>query len=217
MTPIGTHAGSGRGWQSGAVKRLAPLALALTAFTGQACTGGLDTGPRGPTGTGGRDIDRPITCDSPVGSSAPMRRLTIEQWQGSVRALLGDAAVGDSVVPAALYRRGFRTFAEANEVSADAAYDIAEASFAIAERASADLPGLMGCTPGPGADDACASEWIARFTREAFRRAPSAEELSTLRGVYSSLVSEGYSPREATSARTWLSQLQGRAVSSICR
>jgi Protein of unknown function (DUF1592)/Protein of unknown function (DUF1588)/Protein of unknown function (DUF1585)/Protein of unknown function (DUF1595)/Protein of unknown function (DUF1587) len=109
--------------------------------------------------------EKPPICGDglPRPGSAPLRRLTPEQWANSVEQLLGhrpDPALFPSTTSGS-----FRSFASANPVSAAGVEQIMLAAEAAA--ASLELPGDIGCT---AEDRACARAWALDFAQAAFRR-----------------------------------------------
>jgi hypothetical protein len=180
----------------------AVLVGAVFSLAAMACTGSVD-GPAGPAGNnptmpgapgggspGGGTVtpappgQNPIAPASVSAAVAPMRRLTREQYRNTVRDLLG---VPDAVAPSALpgddaIQDRFRS----NVVSPVQPIDVgkyADAAEAIATRAVANLPALLGCDPQAAT---CARSFIESFGKRAYRRPLSAAEIELMQAVFAS-------------------------------
>lgn len=137
-------------------------------------------------------VDELGLCSEPAPGGVPLRRLTRNQFENAVRALFGDAALGEHGFPETALREGFRSYADINTVTADGATEIAGAAAAIAGRVTRNLTGLTGCTPGGVGDDPCVTGYLQRIARRAYRRPATPAEVETLRGVYRALRGMGY-------------------------
>lgn len=116
----------------------------------------------------------------------PLRRLTATEYRNTVRDLFGP----DIVVPSALEEDqrpdehglvavGVSTFSVSSagvQKYEDAAYSLAEQALVQAE----DPAAFVGCTPGGTVDGACASRFLERFGRRAWRRPLSPAERDRL-------------------------------------
>ena len=131
-----------------------------------------------------RDPSDPTTaaCALPSeGGRAPLHRLTHDEYDRSIAVLLGDTSAPAS--------RTLPEEADANDDSRLFGAGLAEAYFnlaeSVAERAVADLPGLLDCDPSdlPGRD-ACVASFIDSFGRRAYRRPLESEEREALIGIY---------------------------------
>ena len=115
--------------------------------------------------------EKPPICGDgqPRPGTAPLRRLTPDQWANSVAQLLGhrpDPALFPSTTAGS-----YRSFASANPVSAAGVEQIMLAAEAAA--AMLHLPEDTGC---PAEDRACARAWALDFAAAAFRRPLSSAE-----------------------------------------
>lgn len=134
---------------------------------------------RAPGGCGFPGDPPPVCADGEVRpGSAPLRRLTPDQYVESVRAVFGvevEAALFPATTqpPAA---GGFRTFASLNTVSEAGVEQIMVAAEAVS--AGLALPGATGCA---AEDRACARAWLLDRAAAAFRRPllPGEEGLAT--------------------------------------
>jgi hypothetical protein len=127
--------------------------------------------------------DDGVPAEPGIAGDASLRRLTVAQYENSVRDLLGDdvtfsAELGDvaPIFDDGEYKSvaaGRDGFSEA-DVGAWFSGTLAtvEPVFADPDRRAA----LVGCTPVT-VDDACAREYLARFGRRAFRRALADDEI----------------------------------------
>lgn len=148
--------------------------------------------PSGEPGTGPIEL-----CKQPSPGLMPLRRLTKLQFRNTVKDLFGTETPGALEFPDTALRDGFRTYADFNTVTADGAGAIATAATAVAKQAAANLNALLGCMPGPGGDDACVAGYVDRLAKSAYRRPPHADEVQTLRRIYSDLRTAGWSPQES--------------------
>jgi hypothetical protein len=180
------HVHSGR--RAGAAAALIALALGCTGAVGE--PGGGGPGPSGPPGASGAVTppappgQQPVAPATVSAAVAPMRRLTRTQYLNTVRDLLGVAdAVSASALPGddAINDR----FAS-NTISPLQAIDVgkyADAAVAVATRAAANLGALVPC-PADSGDAACATTFIERFGKRAYRRPLTAAEVALLQTVY---------------------------------
>ncbi len=159
---------------------------------------GSGAGSGGGPGAGGAFGDGPIElCKEPAPGLMPLRRLTRLQFRNTVKDLFGKDMPGALEFPDTALRAGFRTYADINTVTADGAGSIATAAGSVAKQAASNLNALLGCMPGTAQDDACALGYVARLAAEAYRRPPEAEEVQTLKRVYSVLRTAGWSAQES--------------------
>lgn len=150
---------------------------------------------------------QPIPSGAPGASEPPpfepapamLRRLTRTQFRNAVRDVFGvevdigeldaDSWNGDFAVVGAAHvvtsERGVEQYHAAIERAVDDA-------FLDEGRRSA----LIGCTPEPGPDDACTSDFIERVGRRAWRRPLSTEESTALVTVAEEASAEFASPSE---------------------
>lgn len=134
-----------------------------------------DSGPSEPLAVRVHDgVKVPVDgCGS--GSSAPqLRRLTREEYDHTVRDLLGDTTSPANVFVPDEERGGYRV-----------GLNMSPALFAqyvsAAERLAADATPLAGCDP---VDRECAAAFIASFGRRAYRRPLAESEVESLLGVF---------------------------------
>ncbi|MDX2019409.1 MAG: DUF1592 domain-containing protein [Deltaproteobacteria bacterium] len=204
-----TFAFTGTQLQVFAMMRASLTWIAVTSLT-VACTGTVTGGESG--AAGGSD-DSPTDKDAPTslpqpGESAPLckaplpglvatRRLTHTQFQNAIKQLFGAAAPTTNNFPKASIREGYRSFVDANSVTADGAEQIAAAATAIASKVTTDVVALAGCTPGATSDDACALRYIETLAQKAYRRPAEPAELATLKNTYAKLIGAAFTPAEA--------------------
>ena len=138
--------------------------------TGQDSAG---TEGEGETETGGVEEPRGCGDDMFQLGSAPLRRLTREQYNNTVRDLLGDDSRPADAFPADDITIGF---AVPGAVSPLAAQHYMDAAESLAAGAADMLP----CEPS----DACAHEFIEDFATRAFRREVGPAELDRLEALF---------------------------------
>jgi hypothetical protein len=130
------------------------------------------------SGAGGSGAGASAGMFTPV--PAAMRKLSVIQYQNSVRALLGDDVQLTVVLEPDTQLNGFVEIAGARatvsptalEKYEDASYELAAQALVASRRAA-----FVGCTPSGVTDDGCAGEFIERFGRRAWRRPLGDDEI----------------------------------------
>ncbi len=178
------------------------LLVSATALGGLACTGSIGDGAGlgakpGPVNGPGRPNPGvndpppgpPVTADDGAGPM-PLRRMTINEFNNTVRDLLGQD------VPQITDESGFSGDIEAFDHgflrgaavgSANDARLFSQLSDSIATTAMGKMATLMpqGCaTPAAGAEEGCAKKFIDEFGLRAFRRPPTSDETADLFALY---------------------------------
>jgi hypothetical protein len=164
------------------------FAIALLAAAG--CTGRIGataegdfaptTPPPGPiTGPGSPP---PGTKGDPTAAGLmPLRRLTIREYDNTVRDLLGDmSAPGKQFADDRDETFGFR---RAQPIAVQDAKLIRGAAESLAAAAARNLSALLPCDPATG-EAACASKFVTEFGLRAFRRPLGKEEVAHLVALY---------------------------------
>jgi hypothetical protein len=189
-----TATAKGKAWSAGLAgcllrvgPGLAMLAAACSAGTGAPSVQGKEPGgPPGvrppPGGTGVGDPAGPCTSDEP--SFSPLRRLTRQEYNNTVRDLLGDTSAPADRFPADEVSGGFGNNAAVLSVSPLLAEKYQEAAEALAARAVSDLGPLVGCEPARTGEQACARQFVERFGARAYRRPLTQAERDRLLAVY---------------------------------
>jgi hypothetical protein len=115
-----------------------------------------------------------------------LRRLTHNQYNSTVRALLRDSIKAAKNFPPEDYVNGFRNQYESLSISPI----LAEAYSRSAERLAAnafrrgDSRGLIPCDPQGAQDAACRKKFIEQFGRRAFRRPLDAKEIADYEALF---------------------------------
>jgi hypothetical protein len=115
-----------------------------------------------------------------------LRRLTHNQYNNTVRALLRDSTKPAKNFPPEDYVNGFRNQYESLSISPI----LAEAYSRSAERLASnafrrgDSRGLIPCEPKGIDDPACRKKFIEQFGRRAFRRPLDAKEIADYEGLF---------------------------------
>jgi len=175
--------------------RMVLVSLALL----PACTGpgGLSAGATTPDG-GATSPDTgppasaelaPLPDRGTVPGPVPLRRLTILEYNNTVRDLVGARVAPvftrDQLGPDQNFWSSFSRGATVS--SADDARRLMLSAEEIAASVLQDLPALLPCAAAPATpadEDACADELIARIGLRAFRRPLDAHEVDKLRALY---------------------------------
>lgn len=157
---------------------------------GGADTEGPDSGP-GSGGEGGSDDDSggaddsggqaSVCGDAPSPGSAPIRRLTPFELDNTLLDLLGDDTHPAANLPEE-GGSGFDNNAEVGAVSRLVAQKYMQMAEDVAERATADLPGLLGCASAE--DDGCLRSFVESFGRRAWRRPLESGEVDDMVALY---------------------------------
>lgn len=145
-------------------------------------------------GSGGMSTSTPMGDDVDCGKTrvgvAPLRRLTREQYDNSIRDLLGidgqpSTALSSDEKLAAFFSNSVSPVTRLSiEQYSDAAEDVARA--AVAQR----LDALTGCAGNQTA--ACAEQFMQSFGRRAFRRPLESVELARYRGLFDTYQARGF-------------------------
>ncbi len=167
-----------------ALGALAVLAACEGAITG-AMPGLPPVTPVDPTGT---PAPKPIVtaCEAmPVPGSAPLRRLSHEEYENALTDLFGDAALARQATKdfaqdtASL---GFRNSARFLDVKLVQAQEYLKAAELVAGAQVANLAALVPCATTGG--EACAQTLIDGLLRRLYRRALTADEQATYLRLY---------------------------------
>jgi Protein of unknown function (DUF1592)/Protein of unknown function (DUF1588)/Protein of unknown function (DUF1595)/Protein of unknown function (DUF1587)/Protein of unknown function (DUF1585) len=172
-------------WETGATACAAAALVTLIAgcsgVIGTAANGSEPAGPGGESGglLGGGGGPPPSTFHP---APATLRRLTVAQYQNSVRDLLGGAITTPTDLEPDSQISGFASIAAARvAVSAHATEQFETAALALSHQALADTAtrgSLVKCAPSGPTDGACASQFVTSFGLRAWRRPLTADEVS---------------------------------------
>lgn len=147
------------------------------------------TTPMGNGGTGGTSVTQPLPGID-VAGPAPLRRLTIAEYNNTVRDLLGTdmPVIGPSDGFAADLQAWDKGFLRGATVgSSNDARLYLDFSDKISTAAMSHLATLLpqGCgTPAAAAEDGCAKKFIEQFGLRAYRRPLSTDEQGELLALY---------------------------------
>jgi hypothetical protein len=135
--------------------------------------------------SGGDKPSTPPAAQSGELDPAPggLRKLTVEQYENSVRDLLGSYVQlpPDIELEADVAQNGFYAVAASNATISPAATEkLEQAAYALAAQAlsSAHRAALVPCSPAAASDSKCAEMFLKDFGRRAFRRPLEAAELT---------------------------------------
>ncbi len=169
-------------------------ALSLAACTGTiASDGSAGNAPNvGLPGASGSSAgpQGPGDCSVPQVAASPLRRLTRQEYNNTVRDLLGDTTRPADRFVAEAAQHGFTNGADSTLLSPSVVEDFENAAAALATAAVANLPALLGCDPAAMGEDACAQDFMARFGARAFRRPLEAGQASDYTALYQSIKPE---------------------------
>jgi hypothetical protein len=142
-------------------------------------TGGAATGTGGSAGA--------VTGSQSVAGPMPLRRLTSREYRNSVFALVNDQSLAEDDVPTETSDPTFEyyPFRRPGNVGIVEAETLQLAAETVAKNIAARVNGLLPCQPTGAADEAsCARRFIEAFARKAYRRPPTANEISRLEALY---------------------------------
>jgi hypothetical protein len=184
-----THASRAKATTTARTGRASALGIALLAA---GCSGSTPAGA--PAAGGPFPVAPPGDPASPPSSAgpcataepffSPLRRLTRQEYNRTVRDLLGDDSAPADRFPADEVSGGFGNNAAVLGVSPLLAEKYQEAAEALAARAVQDLGVLVACDPARTGEEACARQFVERFGARAYRRPLSAAERDRLLAVY---------------------------------
>jgi hypothetical protein len=150
---------------------------------------GLTPGGGGTTAT--LPGDTPLDCSQPRVERTPLHRITREQYDNSIRDLLGvsgrpSLGLGADEKLAAFFSN---SVSPVSRLSVEQYRDVAEevATQAVTER----LEALVGCSAAEQ-DAACALRFVEGFGRRAFRRPLAADEQARYRGLFEAAAPRGF-------------------------
>lgn len=178
------------------------VAAVVLAAAAAACTGSLGPadgadlghgagpggeGSAGSTGAAGGPGVGPQgdpACAAPHPGASPLRRLTRDEYNNTVRDLLGDTSDPASHFPGDSDQNGFANDAASSTVSQLGVEAMRDAAEALALSAVADVKKLTGCDAVAKGEDVCAQAFVVGFGKRAFRRPVTDEEKTRLLAVY---------------------------------
>jgi hypothetical protein len=142
--------------------------------------GGGVVGPGGTGGTGGTGGLPPPPPDPLAAGAMPLRRLTIREYNNTVRDLLGDS--GNRANTFTLDKDSEFLFKRANIVSSSDADNLKDAAEATAAAVASRVMMMAPCAGGN--EDSCATAFINDFGPRAYRRPLAADEVTRLTDLY---------------------------------
>lgn len=190
------------------VRSLVTSALMATAGWGcQNDTGGAESGSEGASGVASGATDAADTDTEPTGGSpesgdtggnpeascegiapgpSPIRRMTRNEYDNTVRDLLGDKTRPAQAFPAEEESLGFNNNADTLVVAPVLAEQYQDAAEKLAEAAVTNhLPALLGgCNPGSLGEVTCADRFITNFGPLVYRRPLTDEDTKPLMAVF---------------------------------
>ena len=147
---------------------------------------GAGPGSADPNTPGGGPTDDPTAVEPFAPAGATLRRLTVAQYQNSVRDLLGDHVQLTVELEADTAINGFVEIGAARTTLSPSAVEKFEsAAFELAQQAlTADRRvAFVGCEPRTVSDGACTRAFVTRFGRRALRRPLSDDEVARYAGL----------------------------------
>jgi hypothetical protein len=128
-----------------------------------------------------------LNCDPNKIAPGPsfVRRLNRFEYNNTIRDLLGDTSNPADDFPSEEKRLGFDNNATALQVSPALAEQYMISAEALSATAITKMSSLVPCDPaGAAGADACATTFIDAFGQKAYRRPLTADEKTTLKGVF---------------------------------
>jgi hypothetical protein len=169
-TPNGNSSGAGAGTSTGGT----------TGSQG----GTSPTGGSSGTATGGSPME---ACAIQAVPRAPLRRITRFEYNNTVRDLLRLTTRPADVLPGEALGTGFGNDADALTTSHQLADGYRTIAQQIAQGVTADasaVANVTGCDPLANGEDACRQQFLSTYLMRAFRRPPSAEEITAYEGAF---------------------------------
>jgi hypothetical protein len=160
---------------SARLRDLGALCGALCVVLGSACEANIDGSAAAGNAGGDGQVEEELRCDGPTVDAAPLRRLTREQYDNTVRDLLGiegqpSQRIAQDEKVAAFYSNAV---APVNRLTVEQYAGVAEE---LALAAVGKLGAIAPCDRATLGDRACASAFIDRFGTRAYRRPLTAAE-----------------------------------------
>jgi hypothetical protein len=154
---------------------------------------------------GGSDTQEPAPDETPTNSDSPseqvtpeecatagiqpgpspLRRLTREDYNHTVRDLLADTTAPASTFPEEEIALNFVNNADIQSVSSLLIEGYENAAVKLASAAAEDVPTLLGCDPVATGEDACMQAFIPSFGLKAYRAPLDTAEVDDLFAFYS--------------------------------
>lgn len=176
-----------------ALRRALPSVIAALWLSTSACTGSLGGGDDSP----GATVDRaPGTIEPGTGPASdpncerlhpgpsPLRRLTRDEYDNTVRDLLGDDSRRGQSFPPDGEAYGFTNNAKLSAASLILVEGYAAAAKAAAERAMENAATLVDCELEGTPAESCAHDFLGDFVKRAYRRPPTDAEMTRVLDVY---------------------------------
>jgi hypothetical protein len=126
-------------------------------------------------------------CDTQSVPRAPLRRITRFEYNNSVRDLLLVTSRPADVLPGEPLGTGFGNDADAVTTSHQLADGYRTIAQQIAQGVTADASAaanVAGCDPVVTGEEACRQQFLSSYLLRAFRRPPSAEEITAYGGAF---------------------------------
>ncbi len=159
------------------------LGVVGTAGALAACTGTIGGGGNNETGGGSENVDDVANALCVVDTD--IRRLTRDEYNNTVRDLLGDTSRPADVLPPEEEVAGFNNQAAALIVSELLIEQYMKVAEVVSARAVGDLAALMpDCDPATDGEQACATQFIERWGKQAFRRPLDEAEKARLKSLF---------------------------------
>jgi hypothetical protein len=146
-------------------------------------------GPAGTRTLGSGDAKPMAACTPDLVKPSSVRRLSHTEYNRTVQALFPELEIPRQEFAADLLISGFENNADAMSPSPILTEQYLDAAGRIAELAAGEPENVLPCTPS-GDDMGCASAFIAKFGRDAFRRPLTGEEQSRYEAFFSQQMSE---------------------------
>jgi hypothetical protein len=177
--------GSARALGAASSARWDPASAVLVALLAAACSAGAPADPPLPGAPGAAPVPPAAgPCATSEAFFSPLRRLTRQEYNRTIRDLLGDDSAPADRFPADEVSGGFGNNAAVLGVSPLLAEKYQEAAEALAARAVQDLGALVGCDPVRTGEEACARAFVERFGARAYRRPLTPTERDRLLAVF---------------------------------
>ncbi len=138
------------------------------------------TGPAAPGVRGNPGALPDVVLDKP--GPRPLRRLTRDEINNTLRDLLGDSTSPADVLPAE--SRGENGFSDAGVVSTNDVGYLLQMAERAGRGAAGKLAAIVDCDPVAIGEQACVQRFVTKFGRRAFRRPLADREVMSLVGYF---------------------------------
>lgn len=144
-------------------------------------------------------VAAPLDCSGINAGPTPLRRMTRDQYENTVRMLFDGVAEPSARYPQSMIVETFTNDVSRNQFDPTGAEAVIEAAEEVATAASSDTQGWLGCDTQAG-DRACLDAFLGDGATRIYRRPLADAERDTLLGLFDGVTADGATFAEAVTA-----------------